>query len=79
MLFLPRRVSVLCASLFFLAACGGGGGSESSGESVPNQTTSSSSGGSVSTPDTQAPSSPEALGFLGSDRDECLAQVGWGE
>jgi hypothetical protein len=65
MLFLPRRVSVLCASLLFLAACGGGGGSESSGESVPSQTTSSSSGGSVSTPDTQAPSSPEALGFSG--------------
>ncbi|MBK9219484.1 MAG: hypothetical protein IPL70_14375 [Uliginosibacterium sp.] len=77
MLFLPRRVSVLCASLLFLAACGGGGGSESSGESVPSQTTSSSSGGSVSTPDTQAPSSPEALGFS-ADRDERLAQVGWG-
>ncbi|MBK9219476.1 MAG: fibronectin type III domain-containing protein [Uliginosibacterium sp.] len=77
MLFLPRRVSVLCASLLFLASCGGGGGdAASSGESVPSQTTSSSSGGSVSTPDAQAPSSPEALGFSGLTATSVLLK--WG-
>ncbi|MBK9219479.1 MAG: hypothetical protein IPL70_14350 [Uliginosibacterium sp.] len=78
MLFLP--VVSVCSALpcSFSHPAAAGRIAASSGESVPNQTTSSSSGGSVSTPDTQAPSTPEALGF-GADGDECAAQVGRGE
>ncbi|MBK9393105.1 MAG: fibronectin type III domain-containing protein [Uliginosibacterium sp.] len=43
---------------------------------MPSQTTSSSSGGSVATPDTQAPSSPEALGFSGLTATSVLLK--WG-
>ncbi|MBK9615925.1 MAG: fibronectin type III domain-containing protein [Uliginosibacterium sp.] len=77
MRFILPRASLLLASLLLLSACGGGGGGEASdGTGSPNLSTSSSSGGTGASPDTQAPSAPEAPAYSGLTATSVLLR--WG-